>query len=106
MSNPIQPRRFLLESAKKFLLDSAVPASAADAADDFPRLTFKALERMRMSRSRERIMENLETMYREAFERAKTGSDSAAMTTLDFAYRREQLYLELLLDIRDAAERR
>ena len=106
MSNPIQPRRFLLESAKKFLLSSAAPATAADPTDDFPRLTFKALERMRMSRSRERIMENLETMYREAFDRAKTGSDAAQMATLDFAYRREQLYLELLLDIRDAAERR
>lgn len=59
-----------------------------------------------MSRSRERIMENLETMYREAFERAKSGTDSAQMATLDFAYRREQLYLEILLDIREAAERR
>src|SRR6185295_17983736 len=106
MSNPIQPRRFLLESAKKFLLDSAAPAAAAGPTDDFPRLTFQALERMRMSRSRERIMENLETMYREAFERAKSTNDPAQMTSLDFAYRREQLYLELLLDIRDAAERR
>jgi len=59
-----------------------------------------------MSRSRERIMENLETMYREAFERAKASSDDAQMATLDFAYRREQLYLEILLDIREAAERR
>jgi hypothetical protein len=28
------------------------------------------------------------------------------MTTLDFAYRREQLYFEILLDVRDAVERR
>lgn len=28
------------------------------------------------------------------------------MTTLDFAYRREQLYFEILLDVRDALERR
>jgi hypothetical protein len=28
------------------------------------------------------------------------------MATLDFAYRREQLYFEILLDIRDAMERR
>ncbi|HEX7939000.1 MAG TPA: hypothetical protein VF483_08390 [Gemmatimonadaceae bacterium] len=107
MPDPIQPRRFLLGAAKKYFFDDALKAPAsADPTDDFPRLTLRALERIRMSRNRERIMENLETMYREAFERAKTSGDSAQMTTLDFAYRREQLYLELLLDIRDAAERR
>jgi hypothetical protein len=45
-------------------------------------------------------------MYREAFARAQTTGDQSQMTTLDFAYRREQLYLEILLDIRDAIERR
>ena len=79
---------------------------APDPADDFPRLTPNALERLRMSRSRDRIMENLETMYREAFERAKAVGDDKQTVTLDFAYRREQLYLEILLDIREAAERR
>ena len=59
-----------------------------------------------MSRSRERILANLDDMYREAFDRAKAGEDQAQMTTLDFAYRREQLYFEILLDIRDAMERR
>jgi hypothetical protein len=59
-----------------------------------------------MSRSRERILENLDEMYREAFERAKASGDQAQMTTLDFAYRREQLYFEILLDVRDAVERR
>ena len=105
MTGPIQPRRFLLGAAKKLLFDDAPPLSS-DPTDDFPRLTTRALERTRMSRSRERILENLEEMYREAFERAKTGGDPAQMASLDFAYRREQLYLELLLDIRDAAERR
>ena len=28
------------------------------------------------------------------------------MATLDFAYRREQLYFEILLDVRDAIERK
>jgi hypothetical protein len=28
------------------------------------------------------------------------------MATLDFAYRREQLYFEILLDVRDAMERK
>ena len=60
-----------------------------------------------MSRSRDRILANLDEMYTEAFERAKaTGDDASQMATLDFAYRREQLYFEILLDVRDALERR
>ncbi len=74
--------------------------------DEPPRLTLNALEKIRMSRSRERILTNLDDMYREAFERAKAADDQTQMATLDFAYRREQLYFEILLDIRDAMERR
>jgi hypothetical protein len=59
-----------------------------------------------MSRPRERILQNLDEMYSEAFQRAKDSGDAAQMTTLDFAYRREQLYFEILLDVRDALERR
>jgi len=59
-----------------------------------------------MSRSRDRIMANLDEMYREAFDRAKATGDQAQMATLDFAYRREQLYFEILLDVREAVERR
>jgi len=59
-----------------------------------------------MSRSRERILGNLDEMYREAFDRAKTTGDQSQMAALDFAYRREQLYFEILLDIREAIERR
>ena len=59
-----------------------------------------------MSRSRDRILNNLDEMYREAFDRAKASGDANQQTTLDFAYRREQLYFEILLDIRDAMERR
>lgn len=55
-----------------------------------------------MSRSRDRILGNLDDMYRDAFEAAKTADDDSQMRTLDFAYRREQLYFEILLDIRDA----
>ena len=104
-NDPSQPRRFLLSAARKFLLEST-ESRPSDPADDFPRLTLSALERIRMSRSRERIMANLETMYREAFERAKASGDDSQQATLDFAYRREQLYLEILLDIRDATEKR
>ncbi len=80
---------------------------SASSPDDLPpRLTLKALEGLRMSRSRERILTNLEEMYREAFDRAKQSDDPSAMTSLDFAYRREQLYFEILLDVRDAMEKR
>ena len=105
MADWSKPRRYLLSTARDLLLPSEAELRA-DSADDFPRLTPRALERLRMSRSRDRIMENLETMYREAFERAKATGDDSQMATLDFAYRREQLYLEILLDIREAVERR
>ncbi len=53
-------------------------------------------------RSRDRILGNLESIYREAYERAKAASDQVRMADLDAAYQREQLLLEVLLDIRDA----
>lgn len=94
--------------AKRYLLSgTAQPADARKVADDDPpRLTPRALEKISMSRSRERILANIDDMYREAFERAKAVDDDSQMATLDFAYRREQLYFEILLDIRDAMERR
>jgi hypothetical protein len=106
MKDPSAPRRFLIDRARRLLTRAVEPPREADPADDFPRLTHRALERIRMSRARDRIMDNLETMYREAFERAKASGDATQQATLDFAYRREQLYLEILLDIRDAVERR
>ena len=93
----------LFQQVTKFL---DTEESAASPGDVPPRLTLKALEGLRMSRSRERILNNLEEMYREAFERAKESGDPAQMATLDFAYRREQLYFEILLDVRDAIERK
>jgi len=74
------------------------------ASDAPPRLT--PLHLQSMSRSRDRILANLDEMYREAFDRAKVAGDDTQAATLDFAYRREQLYFEILLDIRDAVERR
>lgn len=55
-----------------------------------------------MPRPRDRILANLETVYREAYERAKTAGDERRMLDLDASYQREQLLLEVLLDIRDA----
>ncbi len=55
-----------------------------------------------MPRPRDRVLGNLESIYREAYDRAKAASDQVRMADLDAAYQREQLLLEVLLDIRDA----
>ena len=55
-------------------------------------------------RPRSRILANLEAVYREAYNRAKEAGDKARMLDLDAAYQREQLLLEVLLDIRDGRE--
>jgi hypothetical protein len=52
-------------------------------------------------RSRDRILTNLESIYRESYERAKAGGETARMIDLESAYMRDQLMLEILLDIRD-----
>jgi hypothetical protein len=52
-------------------------------------------------RSRERILTNLETIYRESYDRAKKASDEGRMIDLESGYMRDQLMLEILLDIRD-----
>ncbi len=106
MDNLPKPRRYLLDKAREYLLEQIEGDPAQRADESPPRLTLQALEKIRMSRSRERILANLDDMYREAFERAKTTGDDAQMATLDFAYRREQLYFEILLDVRDALERK
>jgi len=105
--DPISGRRFFIGAAKKYLLSAVEPKPGrVPPSDDPPRLTPKAIERTRMSRSRERVMLNLDEMYKDAFERAKESGDESQMASLDFAYRREQLYFEILLDIREASERR
>lgn len=53
-------------------------------------------------RPRERILANLESIYREAYNRAQAAGDEARMADLDAAFQREQLLLEVLLDVRDA----
>ena len=108
MPDPLNPRRLVFGAAKRYLLDSfdKTQPRAVVTRDEPPRLTPRAIERTRMPRSRERILANLDEMYREAFERAKLSGDEGQMASLDFAYRREQLYFEILLDVRDAVERR
>ncbi len=52
-------------------------------------------------RSRERILNNLDQIYRESYDRAKAEAQENRMVDLDNAYMRDQLMLEILLDIRD-----
>jgi hypothetical protein len=105
MDNPLPSRRNLLSAAQRYLLEPT-EATLDRTAGEPPRLTSQAIQQVRMSRSRDRILANIDDMYREAFERAKATGDEAQMATLDFAYRREQLYFEILLDVRDAIESR
>jgi len=55
-----------------------------------------------MPRKRQQILDNLDAVYREAYGRAEGAHDARLMADLDAAYQREQLLLEVLLDIRDA----
>jgi hypothetical protein len=105
MENPFPSRRNLIDAAQRYLMEPT-EAQLERAAGEPPRLTPQALQKDSMSRTRERILANLDDMYREAFERAKASGDESQMASLDFAYRREQLYFEILLDVRDAIERR
>ncbi len=52
-------------------------------------------------RQRERVLQSLESVYRDAFEGAKEREDRTEMARLDLEYQRDQLQLELLLDIRE-----
>ncbi len=57
---------------------------------------------MPLPRPRQKILDNLESIYREAYDRASAAGDQVRMADLDAAYQREQLLLEVLLDVRDA----
>lgn len=52
-------------------------------------------------RHRDQILNSLERVYREAFAAAEAREDGAAMDRLDFQFQRDQVQLEVLLDIRD-----
>lgn len=52
-------------------------------------------------RSRERVLQSLENVFRAAFAAAERAGDAAMMERLDLEYQRDQLHLEVLLDIRD-----
>jgi hypothetical protein len=52
-------------------------------------------------RDRDRILANLESLYRDSFRDAEVEEDQERMKRLDFDFQRDQLQLELLMDIRD-----
>ena len=52
-------------------------------------------------RPRDRILANLEATYREQYDRAHAEQQAGRMAELDAGYQRDQLMLEILLDIRD-----
>jgi len=107
--NPFNPRRLALGAAKKLIFENEDPETALERIAGLASLDDggpSSPESKSMSRTRTAILDNLDDMYREAFERAKASADQTQMATLDFAYRREQLYFEILLDVRDALERR
>jgi hypothetical protein len=59
-------------------------------------------------RDRQRILDNLERLYRDEFDRSAgaeaaggAGGKGASGERLDFEFQRDQLYLEIMLDLRD-----
>lgn len=52
-------------------------------------------------RERQRILDSLEAAYRDAFEAARARGDEALMSRLDLDFQRDQLQLEVLLDLRE-----
>jgi len=55
-------------------------------------------------RGRRRILDSLEKLYSEAYQQAETGEDAPRMAQLDFEFQRDQLWFEVLLDLRDVVQ--
>lgn len=52
-------------------------------------------------RNRDRVLQSLENVFRDAFAAADEAGAKDEMARLDLEYQRDQLRLEVLLDIRD-----
>jgi hypothetical protein len=52
-------------------------------------------------RQRDRVIQSLEGAFREAFRAAQERDDKAEMARLDLDFQRDQIHLEVLLDVRD-----
>ena len=106
MADPLNPRRVAFGAARKLIFDDRDPEHLLQELAGLRPSSNPNDPRLTMSRPRRDILSNLDEMYREAFERAKATGDEAQLVSLDFAYRREQLYFEILLDVREALEKR
>lgn len=53
-------------------------------------------------RARSRIIGSLEGVYKEAYRQAEKSGDRSRMEALDFGFQRDQVMLEVMLDLRDA----
>jgi hypothetical protein len=56
-------------------------------------------------RPRDAILGNLESIYQASFDAAKRSEQPRRMEELDNAYQRDQLMMEILLDVRDLLAR-
>jgi hypothetical protein len=56
-------------------------------------------------RTRDAILGNLESIYRSSYDAAKSAEQPRRMDELDNAYQRDQLMMEILLDVRDLLAR-
>lgn len=56
-------------------------------------------------RPRDAVLGNLESIYQSSFDAAKTAEQPRRMEELDNAYQRDQLMMEVLLDVRDLLAR-
>lgn len=106
MPDSLNPRRVAFGAARKLIFDDRDPQELLEQLAGLRPPPNPNDPRQNMSRPRSDILSNLDEMYREAFERAKAKGDDTQLMSLDFAYRREQLYFEILLDVREALERR
>ncbi|NJD17738.1 MAG: hypothetical protein FIA95_00410 [Gemmatimonadetes bacterium] len=52
-------------------------------------------------RQRDRVIQSLEAAFTDAFRAAQERDDRAEMSRLDLDFQRDQIHLEVLLDIRD-----
>lgn len=53
-------------------------------------------------RARSKIIGSLERIYTEAYRKADKSGDRSRMEALDFGFQRDQVMLEVMLDLRDA----
>ena len=53
-------------------------------------------------RAKSQIIGSLERVYTEAYENAAAADDRSRMNALDFGFQRDQIMLEVMLDLRDA----